>query len=175
MKTFSDIPSFIAHLTIAAAAAVEEDREGLEKAAKLIEDDAKASLGEYQAAVGPFPAWQELADSTQTERAKAGYSANDPLARSKTLEGAITHEVGHREAMIGVPITGELEPEGALVSDVAVDMEMGTSRAPPRPFMGPAAYRKGKEAAKIIGADFVSKLVGDNVSPDEMKVSGGHS
>ncbi len=172
MRAFSDIPSFLAFLVEAHAEMKEAEHHGLEAAAVVIEKDAKASLGEYQQGVGPFPAWPELAESTQEQRAKAGYSANDPLLRSKTLEGAITHDVHAAFALVGVPETGELEPDGnALVSDVAKDMEWGTMRAPPRPFMGPAAYRKGKEAAEAAGAPIISKLVGREVSPSDIKAT----
>ncbi len=44
-------------------------------------------------------------------------------------------------------------------------------KAPPRPFMGPAAFRKGKEAAQVAGAEMVSHLVGGSVAPEDMKVS----
>jgi hypothetical protein len=147
------------------------EHEGLEKACVIIEDDAKASLGEYQPAAGPFPAWQGLAESTQDRRSQQGYSADDPLLRSKTLQLDITHQVEGRVGMIGVPASGPSEPEGAAVADVAMDMELGTSRAPPRPFMGPAAFRKGEAAAKEIGAVAISYLAGGKVSAAEIKVT----
>ena len=156
MKTSASLPGFILELARIASEVEASRRAGLEKAALIIETDAKDSLG---TAVN---GWPELAESTQVQRAKDGYTPNDPLLRSKTLYGAITHEVqSQSRALVGVPSdTGEVEPEGALVADVAADMEWGTYRAPPRPFMGPAAARKGKEAAEAVGGVLTMRLKG---------------
>jgi len=156
VKTFSSLIDLVAELANVAFASEAAERRGLEAAAKIIEDDAKASLGTDQ------NGWPPLAESTQIERARQGYSPNDPLLRSKTLQGAITHDVeSSKRALVGVPgDTGEVEPEGALVADVAADMEFGTARAPPRPFMGPAAMRKGQEAADAVAGIVTLHLKG---------------
>jgi HK97 gp10 family phage protein len=156
MKLFDNLADLAAELGAVAVESEEAERRGLEAAAKIIEKEAKASLGTDR------NGWPELADSTQIERARAGYSPNDPLLRSKTLQGAITHDVeSAKRALVGVPgDTGEVEPEGALVADVAADMEWGTMRAPPRPFMGPAAMRKGEEAAHAVAGILTTHLKG---------------
>ncbi len=56
-----------------------ELQKGLERCAVRIEKTAKDEIGQYQAAVGPFPAWAELA--TQPSRKKPG-SATLPIRRS---------------------------------------------------------------------------------------------
>jgi hypothetical protein len=156
MKAFAGIPAFLGDLAVVSAELDAVRRRALEKAAVIIETDAKESLGTYQ------EGWPELAESTQEARARAGYSADEPLLRSKTLQGAITHEHdGSRRVLVGVPDNARAEePDGARVSDVAVWMEEGTSEAPPRPFMGPAAFRKGPEIAEQIGVEVVIHLKG---------------
>jgi len=157
MRGFSGIPAFLGDLAAVSAELDTVRRRALEKAAVIIETDAKESLGTY------VNDWPELAESTQEARARAGYSADEPLLRSKTLQGAIRHELdGSRRVLIGIPDDDATEePEGARVSDVAVWMEEGTSEAPPRPFMGPAAFRKGPEIAEQIGAEVHVHLKGE--------------
>ncbi|MBB5189604.1 HK97 gp10 family phage protein [Silvimonas terrae] len=121
---------------------------GLEKAAVVVEKDAKQRIGEYQEAEGPFPAWAELSDSTKEDRARQGYTENDPLLRSGDLQRSIEHEVGYTEAVIGSK------------SPVAAYQEFGTYRIPPRPFLGPAAFHNKKRIQRILGAAMVSGLVG---------------
>jgi hypothetical protein len=156
LKSFNSLADLAAAFAGLAVEAEAVERRGLDKAAQIIETEAKASLGTYQ------EGWAELAESTQEERARKGYAPNDPLLRSETLRGAITHEVvDAKRALVGVPgDTGEVEPEGALVADVAADMEFGSMHAPPRPFMGPAATRKGQEAADAVAGELFIHIRG---------------
>ena len=132
-----------------AAVAVEvAAHHGLERAAKLIERDAKSQLGHYQDAVGPFPDWAPLAQSTEEEKARLGFPLEAPLLRTGALGESIQHEVSGLEAVVGSK------------SDVAAYQEFGTKYIPPRPFIGPAAFKNKDKIQRILGAAVVQGLVG---------------
>jgi len=109
----------------------------LEPLVQAIEDNAKARLGHYQAAVDAFPAWQQLAASTQQERQAAGYTPDDPLLASGALRDAITHTVAADglSAEVGIP-------QGDPTAAAAEAAEVGTRTEPQRAFLGPAAYEE---------------------------------
>ena len=160
---FASIGAFVGHLARAAHELKAHEEHAVERALVIIETDAKARLGEYQPAVGPFPAWPQLADSTQAERERLGYAGDEPLLRDGTLQRSIVHEVHGPRGTVGVK-DGGTEPGGdASVGQVAAFMENGTAKAPPRPFMGPSAIAKGAEAAQAAGEELVSTLVGHRV------------
>ena len=100
----------------------------LEKACQMIEDEAKGAIGNYKYG------WPQLAESTQQERVAQGYSANEPLLRTGQLRDSIGHVVvSSKEAFIGTN------------DPIAPYQEFGTSKIPPRPFLGGAlAASEGK-------------------------------
>ena len=153
MREFEDIGGFLrfmegmpGRLTVATEA-------GLTEAAKIIQHEAKEEIGHYQGAAGPFAGWDELAASTQLERVRLGWTENDPLLRSGELRDHVKVSVGIGEAAIGVP--NETVGDGSKanpardIGHIAVWMENGTEKAPPRPFLGGAAVRKSHEAVDI--------------------------
>lgn len=141
---FSSMGHFAEHLMTVAAHEVLAVHNGLEKCAQLVEKTAKAEMGTYQPAVGPFQDWEELADVTKEDRLQQGYTENDPLLRSGELKESITHETGGMEAVIGSE-----RPEMAY-------MEFGTPTIPPRPVLGPAAFRNREKIKAIIGTAAIS-------------------
>lgn len=143
---------FAAHLLTRVVEMDHAAHEGLTKAAKIVEKEAKAEIGHYQDAAGPFPAWAELADSTKEDRASKGYPDNDPLLREGTMRDSIGHEVSHHEAVVGSN------------SDIAVYQELGTQHIPPRSFLGGAAARKSHEVGEILGHEAVKGLIGASVA-----------
>lgn len=120
----------------------------LEIVARKVEATAKSEIGVYQDAIGPFGAWPELAESTQEERGRLGYTPNDPLLRTGELQRSISHNVKDLEATIGSD------------SDIMVYQEFGTSRIPPRPVIGPAAERNHEVIMKELGGAVVAGLIG---------------
>ncbi len=122
--------------------------EALERVAVKVEATAKAEIGEYQDAIGPFQNWAELADSTKEDRVRKGYTENDPLLRSGELRNSIGHETSDLETVIG------------STSDIMVYQEFGTSRIPPRPVMGPAAERNRDYILAELGGAVVAGLLG---------------
>ncbi len=98
------------------------------RACVMVQSDAMLRIGHYQAAVGPFPKWQQLAAETQAERARLGYTPNDPLLRTGDLARSIQFTIEGDTGYVG--------------SDhpVAAYQELGTARIPARPFLGPALF-----------------------------------
>ncbi len=143
---FSSIAQFAEHLLLASAKEVLALHAGLEKCAQLIENTAKAEIGTYQQATGPFQDWAELADATKEDRMQQGYTENDPLLRSGELRDSIQHETGGLEAVIG------------STSPIMAYQEFGTGTIPPRPVLGPASFKNKRKIQGILGASMVSGL-----------------
>jgi HK97 gp10 family phage protein len=151
MKEFDSIRGFVAHLATLEIAMHRSIHRGLEKVAKGIEADAKSRIGHEQDAVGSFPAWEPLADSTEYDKARKGYPVDAPLLRDGTLRDSIKHEVEGLEAVIGSE------------SAIAEYQEFGTPTIPPRPFIGPAAFANKDAIERILGAAVVEGLTGGQV------------
>ena len=152
MIRFGSMSAFVSHLAKLPAEIAVAEKAGLTTATHLLRDKAKESLGEYQDAVGPLPAWAELAASTQAERSLQGYTPNDPLLRSGALRDSIQAEVTD-------------DPIGRVYTENehAAELEFGTVRMPPRPFMGGAAFRHGEEAADEVGKAVAGAFAGTPV------------
>ncbi|MBB3258223.1 HK97 gp10 family phage protein [Paraburkholderia bannensis] len=153
MKTFKSLTDF----SLFAAAALPvitlaEMKRGLEHCATVVEHTAKQEIGTYQDAVGPFSAWPQLADSTQEERERLGFTPNDPLLRKGDLRDSIEHETEQLRAVIGSK------------SDIAAYQEFGTNRIPPRPFMGPAVIHNEKLIVKILGGAVARGISGGHIA-----------
>jgi HK97 gp10 family phage protein len=147
-----NIMEAIVKMAEVALAIEEETHKALERAATVVEAEAKASIGSYQPEAGPFAEWAQLADSTLAEKEKLGYAPPDnPLLREGTLRDSIGHVVSGHEAAVGSN------------SDVAVYQELGTRRMPPRSFLGGAAVRKEGEVVELLGEGAVAGLIGEEV------------
>ncbi|WP_369606283.1 hypothetical protein [Serratia marcescens] len=112
---------------------------GVKEFAREVEQEAKSELGVYQQAVGPFNAWDALADGTKADRARRGFPEDQPLLRSGELRDSIQHEVMGLAAIIGTK------------SEIGFWQEVGTSTIPPRPFIGPAYVKKVDFLGEEIG------------------------
>ncbi len=132
-------------------AAHHHEHAALEHAAKIVETEAKAEIGTYQPAAGPFQAWQQLTAYTQADRLAKGYPANDPLLREGTLRDSIEHTVTMDFGPGGVAHVGS-------DNDIAVYQELGTVTIPPRSFLGGAAFRKEAEVRHVLGQGFIAML-----------------
>ncbi|MGR2662483.1 hypothetical protein ACUXVY_12915 [Chromobacterium haemolyticum] len=155
---FSSLGELALHLAAISAAHHQHMHEGLEKCAKRIEETAKAEIGTYQTAVGPFPAWDPLADSTEQQKAAKGYPVDAPLERTRAMANEITHEANSHAAIVGAKDTD--------AGKILVHHELGTPTIPPRPVMGPALFRNKEFILRTIGRAAVSGLVGgQNIVP----------
>jgi HK97 gp10 family phage protein len=106
----------------------------LEKICQLIEDRAKAAIGTYDFG------WKQLAQSTQEQRVALGFSANEPLLRIGKLRDSIGHVVEGEDGYVGTN------------DPIAPFQEFGTSKIPPRPFLGGALAATEGEIPKIFGS-----------------------
>jgi phage gpG-like protein len=113
--------------------------EALEKAAEVVEKQAKDYIGTYDAK----PTWPPLAASTLEKK-----GADTPLLQTGELLNSIHHVADHKEACIGSD------------HDRAVWHELGTAKIPPRPFLEPALKEKTAKVLEIIGLHVVGKLSG---------------
>ncbi|HHL2824781.1 TPA: hypothetical protein ACQ431_003012 [Citrobacter murliniae] len=110
-----------------------------------IRDRAKEKLGTYQEASGGFPEWAQLAESTQDQRARAGYTPDEPLLRSGELRDSITTRADGNGSITGTAL------------DIGLWMETGTEKVPPRPYLGPAAEEEVHKIG-IIAAPLIKTL-----------------
>jgi HK97 gp10 family phage protein len=147
MREFT-LDGFVAHLAGLAVELEEKQHHALEKAARIVEKEAKAEIGHYQDQAGPFAAWRELADSTKADRVHKGFTENDPLLRTGDLRESIGHEVDGNVAIVG------------STSDVAVYQELGTSKIPPRSFLAGALVRKSEQVVNALGREYLAPIIG---------------
>lgn len=154
-REFSSIGDFLVHLAAAEVAVQAVSHRALDKAAEVIERDAKEQIGEYQPQVGPFQAWPQLADSTKEDRVRQGFTENEPLLRTGGLRDSISREVHQHQAVVG------------STSDVMVYQELGTSHIPPRPVLGPAAFKSKQKIIDIVGRAVVHAI--EYGTPGDMK------
>ena len=153
-KTFNSLNSLAVALAERALIAISEAEEALSQAARLVQNDAKARIGDYQDGAGPFPAWENLADSTEAEKERLGYPLDAPLLREGDLRDSIVTERRGLEAVIGSKMA------------IAAYQEFGTDHIPPRPFLGPAAYERREAIKSIVGKFVISGLVtGTKIHP----------
>ena len=152
-KEFSSLGDFALHLVKVQAAVKVAEHQGLKRVAQLIETTAKDELGNYQGEIGPFPAWAQLADSTEEQKARMGYPVGAPLVATGEMRDNISHEVIGTNAVIGSP------------DDRAIYQEMGTPTIPPRPFLGPAVYTNKENIHKIIGRAVVAGILTGELVP----------
>ena len=118
-------------------------QDALEDGCKIVEKEAKRVIGTYDYG------WPQLAQSTQEDRVRSGFSANEPLLRTGEMRDTVEHTVQGHSGFVGSN------------DDKAVWQELGTSRGiPPRSFLGGAAAHKGAEVAEKIGEVVVKKIVG---------------
>lgn len=143
--TLLGFASFVASLPAAVEA---EERALLTEAARIVEREAKAEIGHYQDAAGPFAAWPELADATKADRLKLGFTENDPGLRTGEMRESIGHTVLAHEAHVGSD------------DDKLVWFEMGTDKQPPRSVLGSAAVHKESEVIDLLGSGVVAVLSG---------------
>src|SRR5260370_13669326 len=119
-----------------------------DKALLILEKDMVQQIGEYQDAIGSYPAWAPLADSTEADKAAHGYPLNAPLERTGELRDSFTHEHEGDEGVVG------------STDPVMEYQELGTSTIPPRPVVGPAWERRHEQVEEILGRALVVAVLG---------------
>lgn len=101
--------------------------EALDHACRIVKEEAKGVIGTYEFG------WPQLAESTQQDRVRHGFAANEPLLRTGELRDSISHYVEGDTGYVGSP------------SKIALAQELGTAKIPPRSFLGGAARAKEAE------------------------------
>lgn len=149
MKEFNSPGAFARHLLKLAAMMPEVDRHIVQASAEEIRDTAAGMIGQYQKAVGPYPAWQELADSTEEEKARSGYSLEAPLLRTGEMQKSIEYTAERNEAAVGSN------------DQNMIYHELGTEKIPPRPVLGPAGIHSRERVMKIAGKTTLAWLSGN--------------
>lgn len=113
---------------------------GLLEAAKVVQEEAKAWIGQEH------DNWPPLAASTIEEKARLGYDVPTPLLRDGQLRDSIEISVAGHEAFIGSNL------------EYAKVHEHGDSHVPPRPFLSSALAVKDKEIGKVIERVIATRL-----------------
>ena len=112
--------------------------DGLEKACVIIETEAKSYPGEYQ------KGWASLQPATIAQKS----TGDSPLLETGEMRDSIEHQVEGHSGFVGSD------------NDKAVWQELGTSRIPPRSFLGLAAQTKAEESANTLGDVLFKKMIG---------------
>ena len=151
-REFSSMGALGLHLAKVAAGQMIAAKLALDEACLVIEDTAKEEIGHYQSEAGISPAWAQLADSTEADKARKGFPLDAPLLRTGDMRDAITHEVSGLEAVVGA------KEEGA--GKMLIYHEFGTSKMPPRPVLWPAWYRNKDRILRIVAEAMISEIIG---------------
>lgn len=136
MSGLMSLAGFAAKLGTMAVEVTVAEKSALEKAAVIIEDEAKRVIGTYDYG------WPPLAPSTLAHK-----SADTPLLETGEMRASIEHTVREKTAEVGSN------------DDKAVWHELGTATIPARSFLAGAAVHKGKEAAQEIGREVFAALI----------------
>jgi hypothetical protein len=142
---------FMAHLAHFEHRLHADSTKAMDRVAKIVEREAKKELGHYQDAAAPFAGWADLAVSTQDDRVKQGFSADEPGLRTGEMRDGIGHTSDHESAVVGSN------------DDKMVYFELGTDKQPPRSVLGTAVVHKEHDIKAIVGGSVVSALIGKDV------------
>lgn len=133
-RHFESLTALANHFDNVASALPGAERAWLVQIGTHVEQFAKQKLGTYQAG------WPPLAAATMADKAKRGFATPSPLLRTGAMQGSIGHSVGVDIVRVGAK------------DHKAIFHELGTSKMPSRPFIGPAMKESMPENIKIIGA-----------------------
>lgn len=139
-QNFESLDAFAVHLAGSVLAWKMTRRAALNEAAKIIKQDARKQIGNYQAAVGLYPEWAPLAESTEDEKARVGAPPDAPLLRFGDLQKSFRSTLVSDEEVI----VGSTDP-------VMEFHEFGTSKMPPRPVIGPAYFKNIDRIRALLG------------------------
>ena len=132
----------------------------LKKSAVEVQKTAVAKFGEYQPAVGPYPAWELLTLDTLHQKMDLAGGGADPLIGHYPKGGENTlYPVALRQSF-----TIEVN-ESAMTASVGTNdpiaewQEFGTKRGiPPRPFLRPALYESDAYIKRVINEAIAAAL-----------------
>jgi HK97 gp10 family phage protein len=132
-RSFASLLDLARHFDTVAARLPAAEHVMLGEIGVNVEAKAKSKLGTYQAG------WEKLAASTLAFKAAHGFPVPSPLLRTTEMQRSIGHHVHARSVTIGAG------PRYAFFQEV------GTSKMPPRPFIGPSMKESMSENMAILG------------------------
>jgi hypothetical protein len=141
-------------LAAGVAAEAEGRKERLEKAAKAVQTEARAVIGEYQEAAGPFAKWAPLADRTLETNTE-----NTPGLVTGEMRDSIATHVDGDEAQIGSNDPKLLWFELGTVGP-------GDHVQPPRSVLGVAAIHSEKAIVELLGHGTARTLTGGGTNKE---------
>lgn len=144
-RSFGALGAHFARLALAGEAVTHH---ATEQAAQIVEKDAKARIGSYQDAAGPFGAWANLAPSTVDDRLRKGFTPDDPLLRTGGLRSSYGRKVNGAVAVVG------------STSPIALYQEQGTSTIPPRAVVGPAVIASRDAIGRVAATTLIAWISG---------------
>jgi translation elongation factor EF-G len=127
---------------------------GLEECAKHVEETAKKKIGHYQDAIGEWPAWRELAESTKDFKEKHGYVFNDeynPLFLTGALKESIKHKTRFLETRIG------------STNEIMKFHEFGTIKMAARPVLVPSLFQNKDFVIKTLASAVMAGFYARNI------------
>lgn len=161
MRTFASITQFVEFLGTRVEAVRSGQFHGMHEAADMLVHTAQGMIGEYQGAVGDFPEWKELAQTTLyggvdehgrrfPGKVELGYAPPDnPLLRTGQMRGSIEKHVEEHTIVIGTH------------DPVAHYQEFGTDKIPARSFIGRAMFVECHRATHIIFGHIIAAMTGN--------------
>lgn len=123
--------------------------EQMERATKVVQEEAKRVLGTYDYS------WPQLAQATQEDRTRKGFTPNEPGLRTHEMRESIDTNVSREGSLLNPHFEGRIGSN----EDRAVYFEIGTNTQPPRPFLMGAARHVEHEVVKILGDGAVKPLL----------------
>ena len=124
----------------------------LKKSAVEVHKTAVAKFGEYQPAVGPYPAWDLLTVDTLHQKMDLAGGGADPLIGHYPKGGeSALYPVALRQSLSMEVNEHEMTAYVGTNDPIAEWQEFGTKRGiPPRPFLRPALYENEDYIKRVI-------------------------
>lgn len=128
----------------------------LQKSAVEVHKTAVAKFGEYQPAVGPYPAWELLTLDTLHQKMDLAGGGADPLIGHYPKGEENTLYSTPLKMSLGMEVNAaKMEAYVGTNDPIAEWQEFGTKRGiPPRPFLRPALYEN---------EDFVKRMLNEAI------------
>jgi HK97 gp10 family phage protein len=145
MPRFGSLTEMADYFTALSFTTDEVSKRAMTKAAKLVRDEAKRVLGTYDYG------WTPLAQATVDHKRRG----DTPLLETGDLRNSIKYSVSEHEFTVGSN------------SPKALWHELGTSRVPPRSFIGGAAQAKLNEIHEIMGKGYLEDVIAKKHGPSE--------
>lgn len=141
---FNSFDAFANHLRARIIPAVRQACvESLPEIGREIQHQAAEQIGHYQAAVGPFAAWEPLAQATidKKSRSYAGFATNYHRGLDGNADSPL-YDTGAFHDDLNISIDeNRLKIRVGTTKEYIVANELGTDHIPARPVFGPAGIR----------------------------------